>query len=338
MKAIRILLIAAALLVVAVLISGLIAPKEVEVKRSIKIKAPPAAVYPHIEYIDKMAKWHPWLKKDPNVLTSVVGTDGTQGAVRRWDSENSEVGSGQETILEVEKNAYLKSKVEYSKPRTSEGISQFSLVDYGDNTQVIWQFKYEIPYPWNAFMLFSDPETGMGDYFTDGLKGLKNILERRERGSVNYLMNEYSFKGGTYAIKRQRVSMDDLDDFAQESLDQLTSQRDKAGLLKAGFPIGIFFDWDATTEEVDYAIGMPVAEEGIMEGLEYMSIPSTNKAKTIFINDLYNDRKAAHRSIQRQMTKQGLNIVFPGLEIYMKGALSEFKGEASATRVVYRFE
>ena len=43
MKAVKLLLIAGGLLIGALLIAGLIAPKEVEVKRSIQIKAPMVA-------------------------------------------------------------------------------------------------------------------------------------------------------------------------------------------------------------------------------------------------------------------------------------------------------
>lgn len=338
MKAVKLLLIAGGLLIGALLIAGLIAPKEVEVKRSIQIKAPPAAVFPHIKYIDKMAAWHPWLKKDPNLLTSVVGKDGTVGAVRRWDSDHAEVGEGEETILKIEEGAYMESRVHIMSPRESEGINQLSLVDYGGNTQVIWQFKYQVPYPWNAFMLFNDGESGLGDHFSNGLQGLKNILERMERTSVNYMANDYSLETTIYAIIRKQINSSEVDQFAQESLDKLTKMRSDAGLSKAGFPAGFYYGWDMTTDIVDYAFGIPVIEKGVFEGVDYQQVSGTNQAKTIFINDLYSNRKNAHQFLQRHLTSTGLGVVFPGLEIYMKGALSEFPDEQGATRLVYRYE
>ncbi|MDX1686009.1 MAG: hypothetical protein R3275_12295, partial [Saprospiraceae bacterium] len=62
MKVLRLILIVIAVLVVAVLIAGLFAPKEVSVQQSINIKAPPAAVFYQVRYLDKMAVWHPLLK------------------------------------------------------------------------------------------------------------------------------------------------------------------------------------------------------------------------------------------------------------------------------------
>lgn len=338
MKALRLLLIAVAILVAALLIGGLIAPNEVHVKRSVSIKAPPAAVFANLQYIDKVAIWHPLLKKDPNVLTSAIGEDGTVGAIRRWESEIPEVGRGEETILEVEKNAYLKSKVEVMQPRSSEGISSFSLVDYGGNTQVIWEFKYEIPYPWNAFMIFNDGQDELGAYFSNGLTGLKNILERRERRAVNYLINDHDLRGNSYAIIRETIDIDRIEDFAEKSLEDLTQKRSDAGLNKAGFPAGFIYEWNTEEGKVDYAFGIPVPEEGALEHEDYLTVEGTNKAKTLFINDLYGDRENAHRAIRAQMTNSGLDIIYPALEIYMKGQLSEFPEDNSATRLVYRYE
>lgn len=339
MKAVKLILIALGLLIGFFLIAGLIAPKEVSVQRSIKIKAPPIAVFPHIKFMDKMAKWHPWLKHDPKLVTSVIGTEGTVGAVRQWESDNAEVGSGQETILTIEDNAYLETEVTIEKPRKSHGINRFSLVDAGGNTQVIWQFKYEVPYPFNAMMIFSSPDGYMGEKFTEGLTGLKNILERNERTSVKYLMNEHSLQSKTYAYKRAQMSASEMNDFAVNTLKELQKKRVDSGFNKAGFPVGMIFSWDKQKDVVDYAFGIPVLDEKTLSDVEFISIDATNKAKTIFINDLYNNQTSAHDFMRSSMNKQSLNVIYPVLEIYMKGPLSETSEDVnSATRIVYRYE
>ncbi|MDX1686138.1 MAG: SRPBCC family protein [Saprospiraceae bacterium] len=335
MKVLRLILIVIAVLVATVLIAGLFAPKEVSVQQSINIKAPPAAVFYQVRYLDKMAVWHPLLKKDPNLLTTVIGEDGTVGAVRRWESNDPKVGDGESTILTVEENAYIEYKVNTKSPKTSEGISRFSLVDRSGNTQVIWQFKYEVPYPWNAFLLVSQPTDQLNDYFNEGLRGLKNIMERRERLHVNYMVNDYSMEGGTYAYMREELPAEKIDSFAKRSLKLLTRLRTEAGLLKAGFPIGIIYNWDRQKDLVDYALAIPVVEEDVFPIAKFVTLEDEPVAKTLFVNDLYNDRPSAHAFIEGKLKKEGLEIEYPVFEIYMKGTLAEGSDDNSATRLVY---
>jgi hypothetical protein len=319
-KALKILLSAVGILVVAFLIAGLVAPNSAKVSKSTTIKAPAFAIFQHIQYFDKMAKWHPFLKKDPNLPVSVSGQDGTVGAIRIWSSTNAMAGKGSDEILEMVPPHQLISKVNINEPRSTEGTNTFELIEGKNSTTVKWTFEYSIPFPFNAFLLFQEQDSQLDDYFAEGLLGLKNTLERFERGSVNYTLTEMDWVGGTYLFKEATLAWDDIDNFISESHKALTATRESLGLLKAGYPLGLIRSWDSD-DAVDYVFCLPVSsDEGIPED-QVMTVPSLTGSKVTFLNDLFGDKKQAHRSILKKLSDEGATINYPLLEEYFKSPL-----------------
>ncbi len=76
MKALKIIGIILALIVVIVLVVGLIAPKNFEVSRSIEVKASPEVVFKNISTFEQFNKWNPWNKLDSNQTVNDEGPDG----------------------------------------------------------------------------------------------------------------------------------------------------------------------------------------------------------------------------------------------------------------------
>ena len=335
MKALKLVLIAATLLVALFLIVGLFAPKEVEVRRSTKINAPTAAVFPHLQYFDKLIKWHPWFQKDPNLLQSVKGNDGQVGAIRRWDSKMADVGSGEETILEVVDRSYIKTDVNIKSPRASRGINQFSLVDANNRTQVIWQFKYTVPYPFNSFLLFGTDVQPLEKVFSQGLQVLKQKIENFEKSAVNYMVNEQDFAGGTYLVRRATLKNDQIKDFAEQAMTELRDIRQNAGLKRAGFPVGMVYSVDHDAKTVDYAYGLPVGASSLGNE-EIIELAPKSDVQSIFVVDLVTNRISAHRFMEKHMKRSEKNIAYPIIEIYYKGKMAEKDGsEGNAARFLY---
>jgi hypothetical protein len=338
MKAVRLVLIAGGLLIALVLVAGLIAPKDVTIERSTLIKAPSTAIFPHIKYIDKMAAWHPWLKKDGNLLTSVEGQDGTLDAIRKWDSKNPDVGTGQERIVALVENEMIETDVHVLTPKESHAKSKFVLTDVQGQTQVIWQFKYEVPYPFNAFMMFSDPTSELEKGFSNGLAGLKKILERMERSAVNYMATEYQWRGGLYIIRREKIARTEQLPFAQNALKELMDIRNNAGLKRAGYPIGLIYEEDNETGQIDYAFGIPVYTADDLEDVETVEIQSGAQSFALFVNDLYGDGKKAHSFLTNHINDLGKKELHPNIEEYLKGPLSEEMSGSASVRVIHRYE
>ena len=321
MKAVKILLFAIGFLIAALLIAGLIAPRENEISRSVNIKAPASAIYPHIQYFDKMVKWHPFLKKDPALKVSVAGEDGNVGAVRIWNSEMAIAGQGSDEIIEMTPPNLLVSKVKMTQPRSSEGTNTFQLSESKSQTTVTWSFKYEVPFPFNAFMLFSDDKSGLEDYFTDGLIGLKNTLERFERSAINYGIGELDFQGGTFVMREGTFTWSELEEFRRTAHDEITSQVESLGLTISGPPVGLIKAWPSD-DQIKYSFGVPVlSADGIPE--EQVTIIETKpNGKVTFFHDKNADMKQAHRFVQKKLSDDGFSFKYPIIEEFKRSSLT----------------
>ena len=130
--------------------------------------------------------------------------------------------------------------------------------------------------------------------------------------------------------------MSEINAFAEESLKTMQQDRESAGLLKAGFPLGLIYAWDESTDLVDYAYAMPVTSvEGLKDPV-LVDIEPEENVSSIFVNDLYGNRKHAHGFLRKSLSSQG--IIYPVIEIYHKGVLAEGSPDVSGTRLLYRTE
>ena len=339
MKILRILLFAALLLVAALLIAGLFAPKGQEVKKSIEIDAPPSAIFLHIKYFDKYAKWNPWLSKDQNIQLSTQGKDGTLGAKRIWRSSVQDVGEGSDEIVAIVENQSLSSKLEFVRPRPGRATNVFDLVDVGGKTRVNWTFNFDVPYPWNAFMLFSGDFSEIEEQFGKGLISLKQTLEKFERSAVNYMTTDIKYEGKLLAAKRGQIKYEAVSDFCQASMDEILAAMKSKGALRKGTPTLLFYDWNEETNDVDVAYGIPVSNGTVIDGLDMIKVPgSDNGLKAVSVGDRSRTIDV-HRFMKKKFTADGREIDMPFIEEFVKGPLSAVPNQkGKVTNVVYFYK
>jgi len=87
-----------AILVAVLVVVAYLLPREVTVTRSITIDAPPAAVFPHINSLQRFAEWSPWGDIDPDMVQTFSGPEEGVGNRMEWTSEDDRVGSGSQEI------------------------------------------------------------------------------------------------------------------------------------------------------------------------------------------------------------------------------------------------
>lgn len=158
---------------------GLIAPKEYKVERSTTIDAPTEVVFPHVKFFQKRAAWYPWGKRDPNMKSEIVGTDGTVGAVSKW-SGNDEVGTGEQTLTEIKENEAVRSHLKFVTPFESESDSYMKLKDENGKTNITWGLEGNNGFIGGIMMMLMgvDMDTEIGGDYEAGLKDLKTIAEK----------------------------------------------------------------------------------------------------------------------------------------------------------------
>lgn len=56
------------------------------------INKPKQQVYDYVKTLRNQTQYSEWVKADPNLNPEIIGTDGTVGAIQRWDSKNDNIG------------------------------------------------------------------------------------------------------------------------------------------------------------------------------------------------------------------------------------------------------
>jgi Polyketide cyclase / dehydrase and lipid transport len=179
MKTLKKLILGVLILIGLALIAAWFTEKNYSVEREIVINKPKQQVFDYVKYLKNQNNYSKWATLDKNMKTSFKGTDGTVGFVSAWDSENSELGTGEQEITKISDGDRIDYELRFIKP--FEGISPayMSTESVSDSvTKIKWGMSGTMAYPTNIAMWFMDMKKMIGDDFDTGLTSLKGILEK----------------------------------------------------------------------------------------------------------------------------------------------------------------
>lgn len=180
MKVFRKIIIIIGVIVAIPLIVALFVNKSYAVKEVIIINKPKTEVFNYVKYLKNQDNFSKWASVDPNMKKTYHGTDGTVGFISAWESEDDNVGVGEQEILKIVEGKRIDYKLRFIKPFESIQKTYMTTETVNENqTEVTWGFNGEMKYPMNLMLLFIDFEEMIGDDFQEGLKNLKTILESR---------------------------------------------------------------------------------------------------------------------------------------------------------------
>jgi len=179
-KVIKYIAIFVLLLIVAVLVVAAFVPSEFLVVREVKINKPKSEVYDYTKLLKNQDNFSVWSKIDLNMKKEFKGVDGTVGFVSAWESENPDVGKGEQEIIAIDEGNRIDYELRFLEPfeSTSPAYMIFNSVD-SNTTSVQWAFDGEMPYPMNLMLLFVNMEEELGKDLSGGLTNLKEILEKQ---------------------------------------------------------------------------------------------------------------------------------------------------------------
>jgi Polyketide cyclase / dehydrase and lipid transport len=179
MKNLKKLLIGLAILLGIVLIAAWFTNKNYSVEREIVINKPKQQVYDYIKYLKNQNNYSKWATMDKNMKKTFTGTDGTVGCVSGWDSENSQLGKGEQEITKISDGHRIDYELRFFKPMESTSPAYMSTESVSDSvTKVKWGMSGTMAYPTNAVMWFMDMNKVIGGDLDTGLTALKGILEK----------------------------------------------------------------------------------------------------------------------------------------------------------------
>ncbi len=179
MNALKFILGTAVFLGIIVFLLGIfVAEDGYYVKRTTTINAPAKTVFPYVSTLKAMDSWSPWTAKDPNIVNTYEGTDGTVGAINSWTSTVEEVGAGKQEITKIEPNKSIHTHLTFKKPRENESDATIRLTEVDGKTKVQWGIRGSYGAVERLFMMFVNIEAAIGPEFQKGLETLKTQVEQ----------------------------------------------------------------------------------------------------------------------------------------------------------------
>ena len=168
------------LLVVAIIVMFVfLTSRTFEIKKSIVVNNDISTAFGYMKHIKNHDHWSPWRKKDRNIQQEFIGEDGKVGFISKW-SGNSDVGVGEQEIINVVENKIVETKIKLIKPIKSDAIGIIETEDIGMmRTKVTLIFHAKNQMPTNILMLFFNLEKAVGKDFEEGLNNLKQLLEKK---------------------------------------------------------------------------------------------------------------------------------------------------------------
>ncbi len=163
---------------VLLIVLAIIAPKKFHLERSIVVEKPIDEVFTYLKSIKNQNDWSPWKKKDPDMKQEFFGEDGTVGFISRWEG-NKDVGVGEQEIKRIVENEQIDSELRFFKPWKSVSDAFLKVREVSTNsTEVVWGFSGKNKVPFNIMMLFFSMDKTVGKDFDEGLRDLKEVLEK----------------------------------------------------------------------------------------------------------------------------------------------------------------
>lgn len=166
-------LVAAVALVVVV--GSFLLPAQAVVSRSIEIAAPPDKVFAIVGDLRRFDEFSPWADRDPNIAYSFEGTESGLGQIMRWSSDNPDVGSGSQRIIEYDPPNYAELALDFGT--MGRAIASWDLVPSETGTTATWGFRSDlkgIPEKWFGLMF----DRWIGPDYEKGLAKLKTVAEQ----------------------------------------------------------------------------------------------------------------------------------------------------------------
>ncbi len=171
----------AILIIIAVpLIMASFLQSEYFIERSIVINKPAPEVFNYIKYLKNSVYYNKWVMLDPDLKKDYKGTDGTAGFIYYWDSNNKQVGKGEQEITAINEGNRVDYEIRFKKP--FEGSSTACITTKqrtGNETEVSWVFKGNRTYGMKVMHFLLNIKKVLGNDLSISLHNLKTVLEKQ---------------------------------------------------------------------------------------------------------------------------------------------------------------
>lgn len=154
-------------------------PSQTELTRSVVIERDAKSVFSMVNNFKHAQTWSPWAKKDSSMEVIYSGPVSSGGARMSWKSNNAQIGSGSQEIIESKAPEFVQIRLSVDGQKDAQVM--FKLESQSDTrTKLTWSLMLEHsknPIEWyKALML----DASVGADYEKALSHLKAILENSE--------------------------------------------------------------------------------------------------------------------------------------------------------------
>ena len=174
MQVLKVILAIMLLAVALVFGIGQVLSDRVHMERRITVNAPSGEIFALLNSPQQYTTWSPWFSKDPNVELRFDGPVAGQGAKVSWWSEQKDVGSGSETILESQENQFVRTRLDFGAQTAS---ATFMLEATAEGTRVVWGFYGDCEGDLVCRYIGLLLDHMMGPNYEAGLRNIKRLAE-----------------------------------------------------------------------------------------------------------------------------------------------------------------
>ncbi len=342
MRALKTILIILLALLALFVILALMGPKTFRVERSTVIAAAPEVVFNRVGKLEEMKNWGPWQAMDKDQVQHIEGTDGTVGAVWKWEGDT--VGKGMQEITAIVPNKSVRTRLTFLEPMKAVNEGTYDLEPLGDSTRITWGLQGENGFLGRVMNLFMDMDAMIGPDFERGLGNLKllaeadakAIAEQQAKMVDGFEVNIVERPALWYLGERKRVKWKDMDAFYSRVLGKAMGITHAAGVQPAAAPSGLFYAWDEDGQEADMMAGIPVPVTATakLKGMTLVEVPA-GKAYVIDHYGPYANTAKAHEAIDKKIKADGATLGPVVIEEYITDPAAEPDTSKWLTRVVY---
>lgn len=173
---VTILLILAAIIILLLIVAMLI-KKDFSLQKQVIINKPKQEVFDYLKMIKNQEQYSVWVMKDPAVKIIYTGTDGTVGFTSAWQSNDKNVGVGEQEIKNINEGENMEVEIQFKKPFEGTNWSRTSVsTETNGETKVTTLFYGRNKFPMNIMNLFMDKMVGKD--IQQNLENMKRNLEK----------------------------------------------------------------------------------------------------------------------------------------------------------------
>jgi hypothetical protein len=177
MKALKIIGIILGVIVLIIVGFILTLKGEGHLERSITINAPAEKIFKVVNDFSHNGAWSPWYQIDPDMRTEYSGPKSGVGAKYSWESEDPNVGIGEQEIIEVKENELVNTRMAFGGTDGNYYASFIMEEIDGNSTKLTWTYDGTADAVMEKFFIDYLAESMLGPMYEQGVADLKTYIE-----------------------------------------------------------------------------------------------------------------------------------------------------------------